>query len=53
MKIVPGDVGYVLEDVPHLSDFIPDLPVSFSVLSFFLSFFFNALLIALIWSEME
>ncbi|XP_028097400.1 ATP-dependent 6-phosphofructokinase 3-like [Camellia sinensis] len=25
-KIVTGDNGYVLEDVPHLSDYIPDLP---------------------------
>ncbi|XXG48203.1 hypothetical protein AAC387_Pa02g2715 [Persea americana] len=25
-KIVLGDAGYVLEDVPHLSDYIPDLP---------------------------
>ncbi|PPR92727.1 hypothetical protein GOBAR_AA27943 [Gossypium barbadense] len=26
-KIVNGPGGYVLEDVPHLSDYIPDLPV--------------------------
>ncbi|KAM7513119.1 hypothetical protein LguiB_011994 [Lonicera macranthoides] len=26
MKVVTGDAGYVLEDVPHLSDYIPDLP---------------------------
>lgn len=26
-KIVSGDFGYILEDVPHLSDYIPDLPV--------------------------
>ncbi|KAJ4821896.1 ATP-dependent 6-phosphofructokinase 3 [Turnera subulata] len=26
MKIVEGDNGYVLEDVPHLADYIPDLP---------------------------
>ncbi|KAH7565346.1 hypothetical protein JRO89_XS09G0191200 [Xanthoceras sorbifolium] len=26
-KIVAGDGGYVLEDVPHLSDYIPDLPI--------------------------
>lgn len=26
-KIVTGSAGYVLEDVPHLSDYIPDLPV--------------------------
>ncbi|KAK1554055.1 hypothetical protein Q3G72_007249 [Acer saccharum] len=26
-KIVTGDAGYVLEDVPHLSDYIPDLPI--------------------------
>ncbi|WMV27130.1 hypothetical protein MTR67_020515 [Solanum verrucosum] len=25
-KIVMGDDGYVLEDVPHLSDYIPSLP---------------------------
>ncbi|XP_068647176.1 ATP-dependent 6-phosphofructokinase 6-like [Aristolochia californica] len=25
-KIVHGEAGYVLEDVPHLTDFIPDLP---------------------------
>ncbi|BBG98900.1 phosphofructokinase 3 [Prunus dulcis] len=25
-KIVPGEGGYVLEDVPHLVDYIPDLP---------------------------
>lgn len=28
MKIVKGDAGYVLEDVPHLTDYIPDLPVT-------------------------
>lgn len=26
MKLVKGDAGYVLEDVPHLTDYIPDLP---------------------------
>lgn len=26
-KIVKGDNGYVLEDVPHLTDYIDDLPV--------------------------
>ncbi|KAJ7951689.1 ATP-dependent 6-phosphofructokinase [Quillaja saponaria] len=25
-KIVTGEAGYVLEDVPHLSDYIPELP---------------------------
>lgn len=25
-KVVTGDHGYVLEDVPHLTDYIPDLP---------------------------
>jgi hypothetical protein len=29
-KVVTGPGGYVLEDVPHLSDYIPNLPVSFS-----------------------
>lgn len=28
MKIVNGDYGYVLEDVPHLTDYIADLPVT-------------------------
>nr|AIE47270.1 phosphofructokinase [Hevea brasiliensis] len=26
MKLANGDSGYVLEDVPHLTDYIPDLP---------------------------
>ncbi|VFQ84691.1 unnamed protein product [Cuscuta campestris] len=26
MKVVKGEFGYVLEDVPHLSDYISDLP---------------------------
>ncbi|KAL5572515.1 hypothetical protein UlMin_022112 [Ulmus minor] len=25
-KVVTGEAGYVLEDVPHLTDYIPDLP---------------------------
>ncbi|KAK9923501.1 hypothetical protein M0R45_031917 [Rubus argutus] len=25
-KIISGDFGYVLEDVPHFTDYIPDLP---------------------------
>lgn len=33
MKIEKGDYGYVLEDVPHLSDYIPNL----NVISFFVS----------------
>ncbi|URD95911.1 hypothetical protein MUK42_32462 [Musa troglodytarum] len=28
LKIVEGEFGYVLEDVPHLTDYLPDLPVS-------------------------
>jgi hypothetical protein len=28
LKTVLGDAGYVLEDVPHLTDYIPDLLVS-------------------------
>jgi 6-phosphofructokinase 1 len=31
LKIVNGDAGYVLEDVPHLTDYIPDLPVYLSL----------------------
>ncbi|GFZ16696.1 phosphofructokinase 7 [Actinidia rufa] len=26
MKLVSGDAGYLLEDVPHLTDYIPDIP---------------------------
>ncbi|OIV97813.1 hypothetical protein TanjilG_12570 [Lupinus angustifolius] len=26
MKIVHGAAGYILEDVPHFTDYIPDLP---------------------------
>ncbi|KAG6527259.1 hypothetical protein ZIOFF_009354 [Zingiber officinale] len=26
LKIVKGEFGYVLEDVPHLTDYLPDLP---------------------------
>ncbi|CAL9083396.1 unnamed protein product [Musa textilis] len=26
LKIVEGEFGYVLEDVPHLTDYLPDLP---------------------------
>ncbi|KAI4376567.1 hypothetical protein MLD38_014314 [Melastoma candidum] len=26
VKAVVGDAGYVLEDVPHLTDYVPDLP---------------------------
>ena len=32
MKLVPGSAGYVLEDVPHLTDYLPDLPVLFLLL---------------------
>jgi len=41
-KVVTGPAGYVLEDVPHLSDYIPDLPVRFSLSlsSFFLKLLF-------------
>jgi len=28
VKIEEGDFGYVLDDVPHLTDYLPDLPVS-------------------------
>jgi len=33
-KIINGSCGYVLEDVPHLSDYLPGLPVCLP-LSFF------------------
>ncbi|KAF8696360.1 hypothetical protein HU200_037269 [Digitaria exilis] len=28
VKVEEGDYGYVLDDVPHLTDYLPDLPVS-------------------------
>jgi 6-phosphofructokinase 1 len=28
VKISEGNFGYVLDDVPHLTDYLPDLPVS-------------------------
>ena len=28
VKLEEGDYGYVLDDVPHLTDYLPDLPVS-------------------------
>jgi hypothetical protein len=34
LKIQLGD-GFVLEDVPHLTNFLPNLPVSLSILSKF------------------
>lgn len=34
-KILYGPDGYILEDVPHLSDYIPELPVCFLCPSFF------------------
>ena len=46
-KIVTGSAGYVLEDVPHLTDYIPHLPVrplfsSFIIQLFFFFFFWAA-----------
>uniref|UniRef100_A0A7N0VLG8 Uncharacterized protein n=1 Tax=Kalanchoe fedtschenkoi TaxID=63787 RepID=A0A7N0VLG8_KALFE len=26
MKVVKGEAGYVLQDVPHITDYIPNLP---------------------------
>lgn len=34
MKVERGEYGYLLEDVPHITDYIDDLPVR--VLSFYL-----------------
>lgn len=31
MKIIYGDVGYILEDVPHFTNYIPNLPIYFSI----------------------
>ncbi|CAL9195508.1 unnamed protein product [Musa hybrid cultivar] len=39
-KIVRGEGGYVLEDVPHLIDYLPDLPVSSLSRGFLDPFFF-------------
>jgi 6-phosphofructokinase 1 len=36
LKIVSGEAGYVLEDVPHLTDFFPDLPVFLSLFALLL-----------------
>ncbi|KAJ8445843.1 hypothetical protein Cgig2_027924 [Carnegiea gigantea] len=35
-KIVEGEYGYILEDVPHLTDYIPSLPVYIFLSPFFL-----------------
>lgn len=32
-KIINGEFGFTLEDVPHLSDYLPDLPVCIIPLS--------------------
>ena len=37
MKIVRGDFGYILEDVPHFNDYIPNLPVKTLFLFFCIS----------------
>jgi hypothetical protein len=37
-KIVNGEAGYVLEDVPHLTDYLPNLPVSLCILCVILDF---------------
>lgn len=34
LKIVHGEAGYILEDVPHFSDYIPNLPVFLSLFHF-------------------
>lgn len=47
MKIDKGDFGYVLEDVPHLSDYLSDLPVIFSLALVYL--FFNLCICVLIF----
>ena len=39
LKIVSGEAGYVLEDVPHLTDFFPDLPVFLSLFALLLKWF--------------
>lgn len=43
-KVVTGDHGYVLEDVPHLTDYIPNLPVCYffflDIFKFIFDFFF-------------
>lgn len=38
-KIVTGDFGYTLDDVPHLSDYLPHLPVCIFSLSLCLSLY--------------
>ncbi|KAF3943681.1 hypothetical protein CMV_029785 [Castanea mollissima] len=34
MKVTCGEAGYVLEDVPHLTDYLPDLPTFANPLQF-------------------
>lgn len=41
MKVEKGEYGYVLEDVPHLTDYIPDLPVRLLLLLPFYSLCFG------------
>lgn len=48
MKVVHGDAGYILEDVPHLSDYVPNLPVFFSL---FLPIFSVTFAIAFIYAD--
>lgn len=52
-KVITGDAGYVLEDVPHLTDYIQGLPVfSLPQISFslYLFMFFTCLcLIGFVW----
>lgn len=38
MKLVEGAAGYVLEDVPHLSDYIHDLPVLLPLYTIYFDF---------------
>lgn len=44
-KIATGSAGYVLEDVPHLTDYIPHLPVR-PLFSYLIILFFFFLLAA-------
>jgi hypothetical protein len=49
LKSVSVEAGYVLEDVTHINDYIPDLPVSLSLSLSLSEFFILWICLGLIW----
>jgi hypothetical protein len=47
-KVVTGSAGYVLEDVPHLSDYIPDLHVRRRFLEYIIHHSITLLILSLL-----